>query len=84
VTPAPLEVALVFSEEVELKFSTIQVDDAKRARVDKGDVRRDGGDAKRLIVSVQPLAPGLYKVVWRVTSTDTHKTSGSYEFTVGQ
>ena len=29
-----------------------------------------------------PLAAGTYKVEWHAVSTDTHKTQGSYSFTV--
>lgn len=30
-----------------------------------------------------PLAPGAYKVEWRVVSADGHKVGGSYSLTVG-
>jgi len=29
------------------------------------------------------LPPGIYTVIWHVTSIDTHKTEGRYQFTVG-
>jgi methionine-rich copper-binding protein CopC len=80
VATAPTEVALDFSEEIEPKFSKIEVDDAKGMRVDKGDVHLAAGNAKHFVVSLQPLDPGTYKVLWSVTSTDTHKTKGSYTF----
>lgn len=80
VTSAPAEVALDFSENIEPKFSTIEVADAKGARVDKADVHVAPDNAKHLAVSLTPLEPGTYKVIWRVTSTDTHKTNGSYNF----
>jgi methionine-rich copper-binding protein CopC len=31
---------------------------------------------------VKPLAAGTYKVIWHATDADTHKTQGSYRFTV--
>ena len=80
----PAEVVIDFSESIEPKFSAIEVDDAKGARVDKDDVHIAPGNAKRLAISVNPLAAGLYKVVWHVTSTDTHKTKGSFSFSVGE
>jgi methionine-rich copper-binding protein CopC len=80
VTSAPSEVALDFSEDVEPKFSSIEVDDAKGARVDKGDVHVAPDNAKHLAVWLKPLEPGTYKVIWRVLSTDTHKSNGSYSF----
>jgi copper resistance protein C len=33
-------------------------------------------------VSLRPLSPGSYKVVWRVLSVDTHTTEGSFSFSV--
>ena len=35
-------------------------------------------------ISLRPLPPGTYKVNWHVLSVDTHKTEGSYSFTVGR
>jgi hypothetical protein len=40
-------------------------------------------NAKRLIVSLQPIGAGSYKVDWKVTSVDTHETHGSFGFKVG-
>ncbi len=80
----PAEVTLDFSEDIEPKFSTIEVDDAKGARVDRGDVHTAADNAKRLVVSIDELAPGVYNVTWRVTSTDTHKAKGSFSFTIGR
>lgn len=79
---APGSVAIEYTEGVEPKFSTIQVHDAAGARVDSGDVQAAAGNDKQLIVGVKPLKPGTYTVVWHVTATDTHKTEGTYTFTV--
>jgi methionine-rich copper-binding protein CopC len=84
VQPALTEVALEFTEAVEPKFSTIEVQDSKGTRVDNADVHAAPGNTKRLVVSVRTLQPGTYKVLWRVTSTDTHKTNGSFTFNVAQ
>ena len=82
VTAPPAEVAMTFDEEVEPKFCTIVVTDAKGARVDSGAAHLIGGDQLRLAVALKPLAPGRYKVIWHATSTDTHKTQGSFSFAV--
>jgi methionine-rich copper-binding protein CopC len=29
------------------------------------------------------LAPGTYRVMWRVISVDTHQTEGAFTFTIG-
>jgi methionine-rich copper-binding protein CopC len=31
-------------------------------------------------VSLGPVSPGLFTVVWRVTAVDTHKTQGTFSF----
>ena len=81
---APAEITLDFSEAIEPKFSAIEVDDAKGARVDKGDVHTAPDNAKRLIVSINAPGPGVCKVTWHVLSVDTHKTQGSFSFSVGK
>jgi copper resistance protein C len=84
VKTAPSEVAVEFTEEVEPKFSAIEVHDSKGTHVDNGDTHAASDNAKRLAVSLKPLQPGTYNVNWRITSTDTHKTKGSYIFKVAQ
>ena len=83
VATAPTEVAIEFTEGVEPAFSTIAVSDAAGARVDSGSPKSAPGDDKRLTVGLKPLKPGSYKVEWHATSVDTHKTQGSFSFSVG-
>ena len=78
----PAEVELTFSEAVEPRFSTIAVADASGKRIDKQDVHVVTGDAKRLAVGLLASTPGTYTVTWHATSVDTHKTEGSFKFTV--
>jgi methionine-rich copper-binding protein CopC len=82
VRSAPSEITLTFSEDVEPRFSTIEVHDVSGTRVDKADPHIASGNARRLMVTVGGLKPGTYKVVWHATSVDTHRTEGSYRFTV--
>jgi methionine-rich copper-binding protein CopC len=35
-----------------------------------------------LSVQLPKLVPGTYTVSWHVTSVDTHKTEGNFQFTV--
>jgi methionine-rich copper-binding protein CopC len=78
----PSEVSITFGEEVDAGFSGIEVLDAKGNREDESAARSAPGDARILSVALKPLAPGIYKVVWHATSVDSHKTKGSYGFTV--
>jgi copper resistance protein C len=81
VKTAPMEISITFSEEVEPRFSGIEVQDAEGQRVDQGEAHSAGDHAKVLNVGLKPLAPGTYKVIWHNTSVDSHKEKGSFEFT---
>jgi len=81
VQQAPAEVSIHFTEGVEPLFSTIVVQDASGARVDAGGAHLEGDDT-HLAVGLKPLPPGTYEVIWHATATDTHKTQGSFTFTV--
>lgn len=78
----PAQVELTFSEAVEPRFSTVAVTDAAGLQIDKRDLHVAPGDAKRLAISLGALPPGVYTVVWHATSVDTHKTEGTFTFTV--
>jgi methionine-rich copper-binding protein CopC len=80
VATAPTQVSLSFTEKLEPKFSRVEVRDAKSERVDQGEVTVSGSS---MSVALKPLAPGRYSVRWRVLSTDTHKSQGSFSFRVG-
>ncbi len=80
----PKQVAITFSEEVEPVFSTIEVTDAAGKRVDSGKPDRAPDKPQVLVVGLQPLGPGIYRVVWHAVSVDTHRTQGSYSFTVAR
>jgi methionine-rich copper-binding protein CopC len=78
----PAEVALTFSEELEPRFSTVQVLDAAGKQVDKADLHVVGGDATHVAIGLNPIGAGTYKVIWHAVSVDTHRTQGSFTFTV--
>jgi methionine-rich copper-binding protein CopC len=78
----PTELQVWFTEKLEPALSTIQVLDASGTRMDRGDVRIDLEDQTQLRVTLLPLLPGRYRVIWRVVSTDTHLTSGAFPFRV--
>jgi copper resistance protein C len=78
----PAQVRLWFTQELEPAFSTVRVVDRSNQRVDRGDAKVDPADARILQVSVPTLAPGRYRVVWRVLSVDTHVTEGDFTFDV--
>ena len=81
VAAAPREVTLWFTQKLEPAFSTITVLDAAGKRVDTGKTRVSGS---QMSISLRPAGSGTYRVKWRVLSTDTHTTDGSFTFQVGQ
>jgi len=83
VATAPSRVGLVFTERLEPAFSKVEVLDSTGRRVDRGDSAVDAKARDHMGVSLQSLAPGRYRVVWRAVSVDTHVTSGDYAFDVG-
>ena len=83
VAASPARVELWFSERLEPAFSTLKVLDASGHQVDKGDVAVDANARTHITVSLAPLPPGRYRVVWRAVSVDTHVTSGDHAFDVG-
>jgi copper resistance protein C len=82
VASSPSVIKIWFTQELEPAFSTIEVQDAQGNQVDKKDFHLDEKDKTLLIVSVPQLPDGTYSVTWHVTSVDTHRTQGHFEFTV--
>ena len=79
---SPSEVRIRFTENIEPAVSSIRVFDASGKEVDKRDLYLDRSDHTLLHVSLPRLGAGIYKVVWRVVSVDTHVTNGNFTFRV--
>lgn len=79
---SPAEVRLRFSQRLEPAFSTLKVLDSGGKQIDRRDKQLDPNDASVIRVSLPKLGPGVYRVVWRVLSVDTHVTEGDYRFEV--
>jgi methionine-rich copper-binding protein CopC len=73
---------LWFSERLDPPFSKAEVLDGGGNRVDKGDSQVDSTDPTLLRISLRPLAPGRYRVTWRVLSVDTHVAKGEFTFDI--
>lgn len=84
VTAPPPELWLRFSEGVEPAFCTIAVRNTAGADFVAGKPHTAPDNARQLLVGLKPLPPGDYAVEWHATSVDTHKTEGSYHFTVSK
>ena len=80
VSSAPHEVTLTFTQNLEASFSSGEVTDGSGARVDSGKPQISGNT---MSLALKSIGPGTYKVHWHVLSVDTHKTEGTFSFTVG-
>ncbi len=75
---APRRIVLTFSEALVARFSTFDV----AGPSGPAPVKVSASGAVLTGDVGAPLAPGAYKVRWRVVSDDTHHTAGQYGFTV--
>jgi len=77
------ELRLTFTEPLEAAVSTVILSRSDGTPMIAPKAQADQHDAKVLVVKLpQPLAPGQYKVEWRMVSVDTHHTRGSDQFPV--
>lgn len=80
---APKQVTLLFSEDLEQKFTRAAVYDIASKEVDTG-FQFDSVDRKMMIVTLPELPKGVYTVVWKaISAVDWHSTGGSFSFGVG-
>lgn len=79
---SPTQVKLWFSQRLEAAFSTLHVFDASGNEVKAGSTVVDAADAATMSSSLPGLAPGTYRVKWRVLSVDSHVTEGEFTFQV--
>lgn len=84
VTTPPHRIMLRFTEGIEPLFSTVEVRDANGATIAIGKPQTGPGNDRELLVALPDLHKGRYTVTWHVTSVDTHKTEGNFQFSVTQ
>ncbi len=79
VASAPHELTLWFTQKLEPAFSSVEVMGPKGSSV--GGKAQVSGNTMH--VGIRAAGPGTYHVHWQALSVDTHKTQGSFSFTVG-
>jgi copper transport protein len=82
VAEAPTAITLRFSEHVDAQSNGIQLLDGSSNSVDVGSTRHVAGKGNAITASVTKLPKGLYTVVWRVVSADSHPVQGAFTFGV--
>lgn len=80
---APTALRLGFSEELELRFTGIEVTGPDSNAVLTGDATLDPDGTTLIVPATGALPVGAYTVDWHALSKDGHTTKGSYVFTVG-
>src|SRR5215210_6517494 len=81
---APQSLRLTFTEPLDSSFSRVQVLNARREQVDRGDSRIAPDDARAMLASLGDVPDGLYTVVWRtLSSVDGHSVNGAYPLFIG-
>jgi putative copper export protein/methionine-rich copper-binding protein CopC len=79
----PASLTLWFSEQPEVRFTSVQLVDSAGAPVALGAVSKLTGDPSAVTIPVVgQVGRGRYSVVWRTAAADGHPTSGRYAFTV--
>jgi copper resistance protein C len=76
---APDHLELWMTEDLEPAFTTVQVFDSQGQQIDRKDAKISGAT---MILSLPKLAPGTYLVKWKAVASDTHRTTGTFNFTV--
>jgi copper resistance protein C len=82
VTNSPPVIKIWFTQQLEPVFSSIMVQDEQGKQLDKKDMHLDDKDKSLMIISVPGLPAGTYTVIWHAVSVDTHRTQGSFKFTI--
>lgn len=85
---AASRVQLAFSEKLMAKFSGADVAMTGMGGMEHAPMKiaaksAIGADGKTLVLTfAKPLAKGSYRVDWHVVTADTHRVTGTYNFTV--
>lgn len=83
VMASPSEIRIQFSEGIEPNFSGITLATSDGAALPTGKPTVDPQNQSVMVVKIgKKLEPGTYKVNWHAVSVDTHRTEGSFTFSV--
>ncbi len=83
ITAAPDAIRLYFSQEPQIKLTTVKLTDGSGAEVQVGDAMAVGGDGKVVAAAVKgEMKPGKYTVVWRTMAKDGHVVRGEFAFSL--
>jgi len=78
-TQPPKEISLTFTEKLEPTFSGVSISDSTGHDMEAASPVVSGTS---ITVALKPLATGSYRVAWHAVSVDSHRTEGSYSFSI--
>jgi copper resistance protein C len=81
---SPPELLIWFTQELEPAFSGVKLQDVNGTVIVAAPNAVDSKDRTLLRMALPPLAPGKYRVAWRVLSIDSHVTEGDFTFEVAR
>jgi methionine-rich copper-binding protein CopC len=81
-TTAPTSLLLTFTEGLEIPFCSVAVTDGMGMNDAAGKPQPVPGHPEQMMVKLNIEMPGKITVSWHAVSVDTHKTEGSFSFTV--
>lgn len=84
VKTAPHSLLLTFTEGLEVPFCSITVVDGMGMHAESGKPQAVPGHTNEMRVPLTVPMPGRFTVTWHALSVDTHRTQGSFSFTVAQ
>ena len=80
----PAEIRLWFSEEPQMRGTSVRLTRGEDELVPSTDAAADAEDPKQVFIRPStPLAAGSYMVHWRVIAQDGHTQRGTFSFRVG-
>jgi hypothetical protein len=79
---APKELDLTFTEDLNLKFSGLELTGPDKKVVLTGQAMLMDKDTTLMVPVMGALPRSIYTVAWHALSKDGHKTSGTFAFTV--
>jgi methionine-rich copper-binding protein CopC len=82
ISPAPKFLVMTFTEGLEIPFCSVAVTDGMGMNDAAGKPQAVPGHPDEMQVPLNIPMPGKILVTWHAVSVDTHKTQGTFSFTV--
>ena len=80
---SPDRLSLWFSENPELRFTSIQLRDSTAAAIALGSVAKMASDPSGIVAPIPTaLGAGRYTVIWKTAASDGHPSTGRFTFSV--